>query len=103
MSIHTIMTTATIMDMTTDTITNMGTITAMTTGMSMAPAAAATNLTTTANTNWRTTMRRIHMKRIWPVIRTIANVLPAIPMKNTVITVGKAWPTVNAVCRMPTT
>ena len=103
MSIHTIMTTATIMDMTTDTITNMGTITAMTTGMSMAPAAAATNRTTTANTNWYITMHLIHMKRIWPVIRTIANVLPAIPMKSIAITAAKAWPTANAVCRTPTT
>ena len=99
MSMTTITTTTTTTGMTM--VTN--TATTMNTDMSMDPAAAATNLTTTANTNWRTTMRPIHTKRIWPVIRTIANVLPAIPMKSIAITAAKAWPTANAVCRTPTT
>ena len=87
--------------MTTGMIMATTTITIM--SMSMDPAAVATNLTITVNTNWRTTMHLIHMKRIWPVIRTTANVLPAIPMKSIAITAAKAWPTANAVCRMPTT
>ena len=119
MSIHTIMNTTTVTAMTTITTMDMNTTTAVTmdtsihmimvmntattTGMNMGPAVAATNLTTTTSMNLYTTTRPIHMKRIWPVIRTTANVLPAIPMKSIAITAAKAWPTANAVCRMPTT
>ena len=99
MNIHMIMITnilmTTSMTMATTTITIMG--------MSMDPAAAAMNLTITVNTNWYITMHLIHTKRIWPVIRTIANVLPAILMKNIAISAAKVWPTANAVCRTPTT
>ena len=116
MSIHTIMNmiTVTITTMTMDTnihtimITNTVTTTSTTTTMAMTTtmevAAAMIALpTTTTSMNLYTTTRPIHMKRIWPVIRTIANVLPAIPMKSIAITAAKAWPTANAVCRTPTT
>ena len=103
-SIHMIMITNTVTI--TTTVMTMGTTTIMdmTTTMNMEAAAAMIALPMiTANTNWFTIMRPIHMKRMWPVIRTPVAAQPAILMKSIAIIAAKAWPTANAVCRTPTT
>ena len=94
----TITTTTTDTTMTTDTDTTMTTITT-----TEAAAAMIVRPMTTVNTSWFTIMLLTHTKRISPAIRTLAAARPAILMKNTVISAGKAWRTANAVCRTLTT